>query len=308
MKKIIIDTDPGHDDVMAIMTALAHENELELLSFCTVAGNQTVDKVTANILKVEEYLNIDIPVYKGKERPMVKEPQPQPLAHGESGMDGPVLELKDRKEESIDALTYYKEILEKEDKATIVALAPLTNLGYLLKETPELSSKIEEIVLMGGALNGGNINKYAEFNIWHDPEAAKIVFDSKIPITMAPIEVCNAGGIYISETKRFEDKGKASKLVSDLLKFYCKYAIDRGWDKTAIFDLIPILYLLDESLFTKETGRIDVILDGEDTQGQTVFTQGDGNVTVLIDADREGCMKLFFEAIDRLDKKFEQNR
>ena len=292
MRKVIIDCDPGHDDIMAIMTALAHDSELELLSFCTVAGNQTVEKVTENILKVEEYLDCDIPVYKGCDRPMVKLPKPQPQAHGESGLDGPVLRLKNKKAENLSAVEYYKEVLSKEDKVTIVALAPLTNLAYLLKQAPELSAKIEQICLMGGALKGGNINKYGEFNIWHDPEAAKIVFDSNVEIIMAPIEVCNAGGIYISETKRFRNKGKASQLVSDLLDYYCRYAIDRGWDQTAIFDLIPILYLLDPDLFTKARGIVEVITEGEDHQGQTVFKQGDGNVTVLLDADREGCMKI----------------
>ena len=305
MHKIIIDTDPGHDDIMAIMTALAHSDELELLSFCTVAGNQTVDKVTNNLLKVEEYLGLDVPVYQGQAKPMVKEAQPQPQAHGESGMDGPVLSEPLRKAEDISAVDYYRQILEKEDEVTIVALAPLTNLGVLLSSYPELKDRIKEIVLMGGALNGGNINKFAEFNIWHDPEAAKIVFDSGVKVVMTPLEVCYKGGILIKETERFKKSGKASKLVDDLFGFYLRYAIDRGWDRTAIFDLIPILYLLNQGLFTAEQGRIDIVLDGEDTQGQTVFTKEEGLHTALIDADREGCMKLFFEAIDRLDKRYQ---
>ena len=103
MKRLIIDTDPGHDDIMAILTALAHCGELELLSFCTVAGNQTVDKVTDNILKVEDYLNLSIPVYKGEARPLLLEPKPQPQAHGESGMDGPILPAPKRKIEEMGA-------------------------------------------------------------------------------------------------------------------------------------------------------------------------------------------------------------
>ena len=122
---------------------------------------------------------------------------------------------------------------------------------------------------------------------------------------MAPLEVCYKGGILIKETERFKKSGKASKLVDDLFGFYLRYAIDRGWDRTAIFDLIPILYLLNQDLFTAEQGRVDIILDGEDTQGQTVFSKEEGPHTVLIDADREGCMKLFFEAIDRLDERYQ---
>ena len=305
MRKIIVDTDPGHDDIMAILTALAHSSELELLSFCTVAGNQTLDKVTKYILKIEDYLNIDIPVYKGCDHPLVKENRPQPAAHGESGMDGPILPEPVLKPQKENAVEYYKEVLKKEEKVTIVALAPLTNLGTVLKEAPELSGHIEQIVLMGGALNGGNINKYAEFNIWHDPEAAKIVFDSGVKAVMAPLEVCYAGGILIEETKRFEKDRKVSKLVKDLFDFYCRYAIDRGWDQTAVFDLIPILYLLNEDLFVKKQGKIDVVLDGIDTQGQTLFEEGEGDHIVLVDANREGCMKIFFDAIDQLDGKYD---
>ncbi len=304
MKRIIFDTDPGHDDILAIMTALAHNSELEPLSFVTVAGNQTLDKVTDNILKVEEYLGIDIPVYKGLDKPLVKEPKPQPLAHGESGMDGPILPEPKRKAEELSGIDYYKKVLSSDDKITIVALAPLTNLGYVLKEDPFLARNIEQIVLMGGALNGGNINKYAEFNIGHDPEAAKIVFDSGVKIVMAPLEVCYAGGIMIEETKRFKNGGKASKLVFDLFDFYCRYAIERGWDKTAIFDLIPVIYLLKQEIFVSKQGNVNVILDGEDTQGQTIFKEGEGNHTVLIDTEREECMKIFFEAIDILDNMF----
>ena len=107
----------------------------------------------------------------------------------------------------------------------------------------------------------------------------------------------------IKETEIFKNKGKASKLVDDLFGFYCRYAIDRGWDKTAVFDLIPVLYLLKPEIFVSKQGKVDVILDGEDTQGQTVFTQGEGSHIVLTDANREECMKIFFDAIDTLDKR-----
>ena len=218
-------------------------------------------------------------------------------------MDGPILPEPKRKAEELSGIDYYRKVLSSDEKVTIVALAPLTNLGYILKEDPSLALNIEQIVLMGGALNGGNINKYAEFNIWHDPEAAKIVFDSGVKVVMAPLEVCYAGGIMIEETKRFKKGGKASKLVSDLFDFYCRYAIERNWDKTAIFDLIPILYLLKPEIFVARHGKVNVILDGEDTQGQTIFVEGEGDHTVLIDTDREGCMKIFFEAIDAIDKR-----
>ena len=304
MYKTIIDCDPGHDDIMALLTMLAHEECFDIKGICTVAGNNTLDKVTRNVLQVEEYLDLNIPVYKGAVKPLVLQGVPQPAGHGESGMDGPILPQPEMKAQEQSAIDFYKNVLEKEDDITIIALAPLTNLAILLNEYPDAKRKIRQIVLMGGALNGGNINKYAEFNIWHDPHAAKIVFDSGIEIIMAPLEVCYAGGILIRETERFKNTRKVSKLVDDLFSFYLRYAIDRGWDKTAIFDLIPVLYLLNKDLFVSQKGKVDIILEGEDTQGQTVFVQGEGNHTVLIDADRKECMKIFFDAIDLLDERY----
>jgi len=302
--KTIIDCDPGHDDIMALLTILAHEEAFNVLGICTVAGNNTLEKVTRNVLQVEEYLDLPIPVYRGMEKPLFLEAVPQPAGHGESGMDGPVLPQPLKKAEDLSAVEFYKQMLDKEDGVTIIALAPLTNLAVLLKKYPEVKDKIEQIVLMGGALNGGNINKCAEFNIWHDPHAAKIVFDSGIKIVMAPLEVCYAGGIMIEETKRFKNGRRVSKLVDDLFSFYLRYAIDRGWDKTAVFDLIPVLWLLKPEIFKYKEGKVDIVLEGEDTQGQTILKEGPGDHIVLYDADREACMQIFFDAIDLLDERY----
>ncbi len=302
-RKIIIDCDPGHDDIMAILTALANDDRLEILGFCTVAGNQTLQKVTNNLLKVEQYLGLDIPVCPGEDSPLIREGQPQPAAHGETGMDGPVLAEPIRKPEDLSAVEFYRQILEREEKVTVVALAPLTNLAVLLARYGQLASRIDQIVLMGGALHGGNINRYAEFNIWHDPEAAKIVFDSGIDIVMAPLEVCYAGGIMLKEVERFNNDRRVSRLVYELLDFYCGYARKRNWDSTAIFDLIPIIYLLKPELFESYRGRVEIIREGEDTQGQTLFTEGEGAHTVLVSTERQKCISVFFEAVEKLDRR-----
>ncbi len=304
MYKTIIDCDPGHDDIMALLTILAHEEVFDILGICTVAGNNTLDKVTRNILQVEEYLGIDIPVYRGAVKPLVLDGVPQPGGHGESGMDGPVLPQPLKKAETMPALDFYREVLDREEDVTIIALAPLTNIAMLLEKYPEKKEKISQIVLMGGAMGLGNINRYAEFNIWHDPHAAKIVFDSGVPIVMAPLEVCYAGGILVKETERFRKGKKVSKLVDDLFSFYLRYAIDRGWDRTAIFDLIPVLWLLDAQIFQYKKGRVDIVLEGEETQGQTILKEGEGSHIVLLDADRDSCMRIFFDAIDRLDERY----
>ncbi len=304
MRKLIIDCDPGHDDVMAILTCLAHPEAFEVLGIVTVAGNQTVGKVTRNILKIEEYFELDIPIYQGSERPLVKEAVPQPIAHGESGMDGPILPEPLKSIAGNDFLDFYKKTLESHEDVSVLALAPLTNIARLIEEYPESKKRIRQILLMGGALDGGNINKYAEFNIWHDPEAAKIVFDSGIDIVMAPLEVCYAGRIMLKEVERFDRPGKASRLLHALFDFYCRYAIDRHWDSTAIFDVIPVIYMLDQDIFSYRKGKIDVILDGEDTQGQTLLNEAEGNHMVLTDVDRDRCMEIFYQAIDLLDRRY----
>lgn len=303
MRKIIIDCDPGHDDIMAITTCLAHEEEFQIEGICTVAGNQTLDKVTDNILKVEEYFDINIPVYRGCDRPLVKEAEPQPMAHGESGMDGPVLPDPKMKASEKSALDFYREVLE-DHKVTIIALAPLTNIAVLIKEYPELKGNIECIALMGGAISSGNIQKRSEFNIYHDPDAARIVFDSGVNIIMAPLEACNAGSILLSEIPRFHNKGRASKLCFDLFEFYKIYAVNRGYDRTPVFDLTPVIYLLRPEIFEAEKMRVYIELDGEYTRGMTVCEKEEGNHLVLKDTDREKFIQIFFDAVEIMDKKY----
>ena len=305
MRKIIIDCDPGHDDVMAILTCLAHPEAFEILGICTVAGNQTMEKVTKNILKVEDYFGLDIPVYKGEAAPLVKAPEPQPAAHGESGMDGPVLPEPQRTVEDKDALTFYKETLEKEDSVTIIALAPLTNIALLIKNYPELVNKIDCISLMGGSVYSGNIQKRSEFNIYHDPEAARIVFDSGVRVIMAGLEVCAAGSILLSEAAEFKNGGYASKLCFDLMEFYKLYAVKRGFDRTPIFDLTPVIYLLKPEIFKAEEMRVYIELDGEYCRGMTVCDKEKENPhLVLLDTDREKFIEVFLDALKILDEKY----
>ena len=136
MRKIIIDGDPGHDDIIAFLVALAHKQELEILGFTTVCGNNLLDKVTNNILKVIDYLGLDYPVSKGADAPLIREPEPQPLAHGESGMDGPILDEPTSKVSGLSAVEFMKKMLMENDKVTIIGIGPLTNIALLLKSYP----------------------------------------------------------------------------------------------------------------------------------------------------------------------------
>lgn len=311
MRNIIIDCDPGHDDIIAIMVALAHKDELNILGFTTVAGNQTLDKVTNNLLKVETYLGIDIPVYKGYNSPIVKELDVQPLAHGESGLDGPVLPEAINSAKDMHAIEFMKKtLLEAKDKVTFVCIGPLTNMGLFLKTYPELREKIDQIVIMGGGIYNGNVLIKAEFNIYHDPEAAKIVFDSGVKVVMAGLEVCYSGSILLTETERAKDGGKASKLFYDLMKFYQGYAIRNGWDRTAIFDATPVIYLLYPELFKSEEKEVYIETVGEYCRGMTVVdtrnrvTEMKNPKTVLISTDRGKFVEVIFDALNKLDAQY----
>ena len=311
MRNIIIDCDPGHDDIIAILVALAHKDEFNILGFTTVAGNQTLDKVTNNLLKVETYLGIDIPVYKGYNSPIVKELDVQPLAHGESGLDGPVLPEAINSAKDMHAIEFMKKtLLEAKDKVTFVCIGPLTNMGLFLKTYPELREKIDQIVIMGGGIYNGNVLIKAEFNIYHDPEAAKIVFDSGVKVVMAGLEVCYSGSILLTETERAKDGGKASKLFYDLMKFYQGYAIRNGWDRTAIFDATPVIYLLYPELFKSEEKEVYIETVGEYCRGMTVVdtrnraTEMKNPKTVLISTDREKFVEVIFDALNKLDAQY----
>ncbi|MDO4940948.1 MAG: nucleoside hydrolase [Erysipelotrichaceae bacterium] len=309
MINIVIDTDPGHDDILASLVALAHKEAFNILGFTTVCGNHLVDKVTKNLLNVLDYLNIDIPVYVGASKPLKRMPEPQGIVHGESGLDGPVFAECHKKASDISAVDFLYDKL-KDNKLTIVALAPLTNIAELLSKHPECKDNIEQIVLMGGSVYSGNIQVKSEFNIYHDPEAAKIVFNSKVPIVMAPIEVCFAGGLNLSYIERFNKQNKVSKLVYNMLNYYSLYSLMHHMEDAIIYDMTTIIYLLHPEYFTIKKYNVDIELDGQYTRGMTVCEDIKDDsiinnpIDVLMDVDKEKFINVFFDAIDYLDKQY----
>src|SRR5215207_4572066 len=185
---VIIDCDPGHDDAMALLLALASP-ELELSAVTTVAGNQTLEKVTANAIRVLDVAGAhDIPVAAGAARALIHPARVASEVHGETGLDGPDLPPPSREPEPIHALELIARTL-RERAHTLIAVGPLTNIALLVALHPELTERIERIVVMGGAIGQGNVTPSAEFNIWCDPEAAHRVFTSGIDVTMVGLDV-----------------------------------------------------------------------------------------------------------------------
>lgn len=305
--RILIDCDPGHDDIIAIMTALAHPETFTILGLTTVAGNQTVEKVTDNLLKVLDHLGVSLPVAMGSAAPLCRAPEPQPEAHGVSGMDGPILPPAVSRPIALDAVSFlYKTIMAEAEPVTIVALAPMTNLARLITEHPEAAARIAAIHLMGGSLYSGNILARAEFNIYHDPEAAKLIFHSGIPIVMSGLEVCNQARTYFSDYLPLKEGGKASVLTYELLEFFSGYNRRLGKDYTTIFDTVPVIYLLAPEIFQWGRYNIDIETDGELCRGMTVVDSRErpviaNQITVLDCVDRLRFTELLLSSIKALD-------
>ena len=306
MRNIIFDCDPGHDDIMAIFAALANPEEFNILGFTTVCGNQTSDKVTKNLCRVLSYLDKDYVVVEGEKKPLVYNPEPQPLAHGESGLDGPILLDGKIRNKNINYLEFLESCLST--KTTIMALGPLTNIAKLISEKPHVVPNIEQIVIMGGSIYGGNILEKSEFNIYADPHAAKIVFDSGLNIVLAPLEVCDYCSLKHNVIDSFKSKGYVSNLTYEILEFFSRYSKERNKDKSPIFDLACTMYLLHKEAFVGKNAYVDVVLEGEN-RGQTIINySSDGNVLVLESADNEFLQTKFIEYINRLDLEYKNNR
>ncbi|MCR5067658.1 MAG: nucleoside hydrolase [Erysipelotrichaceae bacterium] len=314
MHRIIIDSDPGHDDILAFLTALAHPEEIEILAYTTVVGNARVEDCSANALKVMDYFGVAIPVAQGYDQPLTRELHLAYQFHGKTGLDGaPFLRESERSVEKKHAVEYLKEVLlNSDEKVEIVSMGPLTNIAMLIKTYPEVISRIDRLVMMGGCFSLGNALPKSEFNIYHDPEAAKIVFDSPVKIVMAGIESCFAGAILLKDIEELRPEGKATCLLKSILNFYSQYAYKNNWDRIPIFDVTPIMYLLKPEIFRSQQYSVQVEIKGEVTLGMTVCDER-GPVylpevinpkEVLLDCDREEFSKEFFAGFRKLDERY----
>lgn len=313
MKKIIIDCDPGHDDILAILIALANKDKLDIIGITTVAGNQTLEKVTNNTLNFMSYIKEDVPIVKGCESPILKEKNigDGHKIHGESGLGGfdfPKPNLKLHSENAIKFI--YDKLMSEKEKITLVPTAPLTNIGLLLKTFPEVKEKIECISLMGGSIYSGNITPSAEYNIYADPDAAKIVFESGVPIIMSGLEVTHKSFITLDEVdEMLRKEGKVSQMIGGLLKFYGEYFKGLGLTDLPLHDACAVLYLIHPEIFKGEKYKINVETNDGITRGKTVAdirewrNKDEDNVLVVIDIDRKKFMEYVISTISYFDNK-----
>jgi inosine-uridine nucleoside N-ribohydrolase len=308
MTKIILDCDPGHDDAIALMLALGSP-ELQLLGVTTVAGNQTVEKTTANAIRVLEHLGRgELPVAAGARAPLVRKLQVAAHVHGDSGLDGSDLPAPVRAPVSVHAIDWIADTLAAEPlPVTLVPTGPLTNVALFLARYPELVSKVSRIVLMGGAISVGNVTPAAEFNIWVDPEAASRVFSSGIDLTMVGLDVTQKALLRQAHVERLAGSGLAGKLVADLYGFYAQHhKLRYGWDGAPVHDALAVAHVLDPSLVRTRTCAVRIDTGAELSRGGTYVdlwgaTDWQRNCRVAVDIDSERVLELLVGRIAGLE-------
>ncbi|HHQ4706377.1 TPA: pyrimidine-specific ribonucleoside hydrolase RihA [Aeromonas veronii] len=307
---VILDCDPGHDDAIALILALASP-ELKVLAVTTSAGNQTPDKTLNNALRILTLLGRDdIPVAAGAPKPLARELIIADNVHGESGLDGPKLPDPAFAPQAMTGIELMARCLrESPQPVTLVPTGPLTNIALLLAAHPELKGKIARIVLMGGAAEAGNWTPAAEFNIYVDPEAADMVFKSGIPITMCGLDVTHEAQVMDEDIERVRAiTNPVAQCVAGLLDFFMIYHRDPKWGFAGapLHDPCTIAWLLAPELFHGVECRVDIETRGEHTVGMTVvdrygLTGKPANALVLLGLDRPGFIDLLVTRLRAFD-------
>jgi inosine-uridine nucleoside N-ribohydrolase len=300
---ILLDCDPGHDDAIALLLALASP-ELELLGVTTVAGNQTLEKTTANAIRVLEFAGRgEIPVAAGADRPLVREPVVASNVHGETGLDGPDLPPPQSSPVQQHAVDFLADKIRAEHGAvTLVPTGPLTNVALLLALHPD--ARPERIVLMGGAIAEGNVTPAAEFNIWCDPEAAARVFASGIDVTMIGLDITHKALFTAAHVERLE--GRVGQMVSELLRFYGEFHRKvYSFDGSPIHDAVAVAQVMRPDLIEIQHLNTEIDIESELCRGRTVVdvwrrSGREPNSNVGVDIDGEGFLGLLIERLNSL--------
>jgi inosine-uridine nucleoside N-ribohydrolase len=298
---IVIDCDPGHDDAIALLLALASP-EVEILGVTSVAGNQTLDKTTANAIRVLELAGrAEVPVAAGADRPLVRERSVAANVHGETGLDGPDLPPPQGSPVEAHAVDF---LAERLPGATLVATGPLTNVALLLARHPE--AKPERLVLMGGAIAEGNVTPAAEFNIWADPEAAARVFASGLDVTMVGLDVTHRALVTEAHKEQLRGAGRIGRFVAELLDFYGVFHREvYGFDGSPVHDAVAVAQVIRPELLELERLNVRVDRESELCRGRTVVdvwrrTGLEANANVAVGIDSEAFLDLLHERLAAL--------
>ncbi|MCQ2815146.1 MAG: nucleoside hydrolase [Bacilli bacterium] len=269
-RKLILDVDPGHDDAFAIMLAGSTE-DIELLGITVVSGNQTIDKTFRNAFNVSRYLGLDVPIYMGSDKPLVKPQQACAEIHGETGLDGFNFPQYNITVPDVDAASFIVSSLHKYKDVTIVTCGPMTNLALAIKKDPTIVKNIKEVIFMGGSIGLGNITPAAEFNILCDPEAADIVINSGVCLKMIGLDITRKVLVLQGIIEKMRGiHNRASDMFVSLMEFFNKsnqalFGIPAG----PLHDPVTIASIIDENLVTFKKMNVTVDCTRGPSDGRT---------------------------------------
>jgi pyrimidine-specific ribonucleoside hydrolase len=299
---IVIDCDPGHDDAMAILLALASP-EVELRAVTTVAGNQTLEKTTRNALKVLELAGrSDIPLAAGADTPLRRRLRTAEV-HGETGLDGSNLPEPTKRPLDAHAAELLADAIEP--GVVLVPIGPLTNVALLLQRHPDIRDRLDRIVWMGGAIALGNVTPAAEFNAFVDPEAADAVFTSGIPITMIGLDVTHKALFMTEHAERLRKTGTVGHTVAELADFFLAAYRRFGFPGAPIHDAMAVAHVIDPTLVATLECNVAVETQSQYCDGRTVADRDQvldapRNAHVGIDVEVERFLDLLVERISSL--------
>jgi len=297
MTSVVLDCDPGHDDAIALLLALASP-EVDLVGVTTVHGNQTVEKTTDNALRVLALIGReDVPVAVGADRPLVRDLHVAAHVHGDTGLDGPDLPARASEPVEQTAVDFLVEHVGPE--TVLVPVGPLTNVALAL----DRGMRPARIVLMGGAIAEGNMTPAAEFNIWADPEAAARVFGSGLDVTMIGLDVTHGALLTPGWAERFRAAGRVGTFVAELVEFFKQYhARTYGWDGAPIHDAVALAHAFRPGIVRTEHVNVEIELESELNRGRTVVdrwhrTDRAPNAHVGVEIDADAFFELLLERI-----------
>lgn len=304
MRRIIIDTDPGIDDAIAILLALSAKQELDVVALTTVNGNVTIEKNTKNACRILEIADrCDVPVYKGSEKPLVREVRSSEEVHGRDGLGDTGLSEPEKTPEAEDAVDFLiRKAREEKGELTLLPIGPLTNLAKAVQRDAEFAKNIKEVVIMGGGEKLGNITPVAEFNFWEDPEAARIVFEAGFEkMTMIGLDATSY--IWLTPAHRellFQINTPVSRFMYDITRVYSD--IHWKWERRMGCELCDALipaYLLDPSVITTVDAYVEIETQGI-CAGTSVVYRSERyrdkkpNCQVAVSADGKKFFELLF--------------
>lgn len=304
LKSIIIDTDPGHDDAIAIMLAIK-SGLFEIKAITTVAGNSTIENTTRNARYLLSLLEReDIPVYSGAEKPL-KQALVQAEVHGKTGLEGidptnPSILTNNASDKII-------ELVSSIENLTLVALGPLTNIAQAIQKSPEIMKKVEQMIIMGGAINvEGNKSRVAEFNLFVDPEAAEIVFNFPVKKVLVPLDVCNKIPVLLEDFEKISNQRLREPILKMMNPFIENiYKYDRKIKAALMYDPLTVYYLIRPEACKTKLYDLRIETKGELTKGMTVpelreREKKDYNVEVIESIEANLFKKDLIEILSRI--------